>query len=93
MAYQWIVDALEETWQSIDRTLRDRDPEDYERPTPCPGWSVRDILSHLIGFELMLRGEPVPPYTGEWPDYVKNPIGEFNEAFVAAYRSVPSDKC
>ena len=92
MAYQWIVDALEETWQSIDRTLRDRDPEDYERPTPCPGWSVRDILSHLIGFELMLRGEPVPPYTGEWPDYVKNPIGEFNEAFVAAYRSVPSDE-
>lgn len=90
MSYQWIVDALEETWQSIDRTLRDREPEDYERPTPCPGWSVRDILSHLIGFELMLRGEPVPPYAGEWPAYVKNPIGEFNEAFVAVYRSTPS---
>jgi uncharacterized protein (TIGR03083 family) len=91
VAYQWIVDALDETWQSIDRTLRGREPEDYDRPTPCPGWSVRDILSHLIGFELMLRGEPVPAYEGEWPAYVKNPIGEFNEAFVAAYRTMPSD--
>ena len=89
MAYEWIVDALDETWSSIDRTLVDRPPEVYELATPCPGWSVRDVLSHLFGFEMMLRGEPVPTHEGAWPEHVRNPIGEFNEAWVEAYRSLP----
>jgi uncharacterized protein (TIGR03083 family) len=88
VAYEWIVDALDQTWSSVDRTLRDRDPDVFELATPCPGWRVRDVLSHLFGFELMLRGEPVPTYQGEWPPHVKNPIGEFNEAWVQASRSL-----
>ena len=89
MAYEWIVDALDQTWSSTQRTLRDRDPAVYELPTPCPGWSIRDVLSHLIGFELMLRGTPIPSHQGPWPAHVKNPIGEFNEAWVEAYRAIP----
>ncbi len=88
MAYEWIIDALDETWLSIHRTLRSRPPEAYLAWTPCPGWSVRDVLSHLTGFELMLRGAPVPVHEGEWPAHVKNPIGEVNEAFVEAYRAM-----
>src|ERR1019366_7891328 len=87
MAYEWIIDALDQTWDSIDRVLRPRSLEVYDAPTPCPGWSVRDVLSHLVGFELMSRGEPVPLHEGPWPDYVKNPLGEVNEAFVETYRS------
>jgi uncharacterized protein (TIGR03083 family) len=87
MAYEWIIDALDQTWESIDRTLRPHSLEAYDAPTPCPGWSVRDVLSHLVGFELMSRGEPVPLHEGLWPDYVKNPLGEINEAFVERYRS------
>jgi uncharacterized protein (TIGR03083 family) len=89
MAYEWISDALDETWSSIDRTLRPREPEAFELPSPCPGWSVRDVLSHLVGFELMLQGAPVPTHEGPWPSHVKNPIGEFNESFVDAYRELP----
>ncbi|HUY17172.1 MAG TPA: maleylpyruvate isomerase N-terminal domain-containing protein [Acidimicrobiales bacterium] len=89
MAYEWIIDALDETWTSIDRTLRPRSTDAYDAATPCPGWSVRDVLSHLIGFELMMSGEPVPDHVGAWPEYVKNPIGEINEAFVVAFRSTP----
>jgi uncharacterized protein (TIGR03083 family) len=87
MAYEWIIDALDQTWGSIDRVLRPRSREVYDAPTPCPGWSVRDVLSHLVGFELMSRGEPVPSHESPWPDYVKNPLGEINEAFVEKYRS------
>ncbi|HEY5112183.1 MAG TPA: maleylpyruvate isomerase N-terminal domain-containing protein [Acidimicrobiales bacterium] len=86
MAYEWIIDALDQTWTSIDRTLRPRPPEAYEALTPCPGWTVRDVLSHLVGFELMLRGDPVPEHEGSWPEYVRNPIGEINEAYVVAFR-------
>lgn len=89
MAYEWIVDALETTWTSIDRLVRPQPPESYDALTPCPGWSVKDVLSHLAGFERMLHGEPVPQHHGSWPDYVRNPIGEFNEAFVQADRDRP----
>lgn len=89
MAYEWIIDALETTWTSIDRLLRPLPAASYDAPTPCPGWSVKDVLSHLVGFEKMLHGEPVPVFEGTWPEYVHNPIGEFNEAFVRANRDRP----
>ena len=89
MAYEWITDALDETWSSIDKLLRPLPASSYEALTPCPGWSVKDVLSHLVGFEMMLRGAPVPAFHGEWPDHVHNPVGEFNEAFVQACRGEP----
>ena len=87
MAYEWIIDALDETWTSIDKLLRPLPATNYDAMTPCPGWSVKDVLSHLVGFEMMLRGAPVPEFHGDWPDHVHNPVGEFNEAFVQARRS------
>jgi uncharacterized protein (TIGR03086 family) len=37
-------------------------------PTPCPGWSVRDLVAHLVAgnslFASALRGEPLPPAQG-----------------------------
>jgi uncharacterized protein (TIGR03083 family) len=89
MAYEWIIDALDTTWGSIDRLVRPQPPESYDAMTPCPGWSVKHVLSHLVGFEKMLHGEPVPEHYGDWPSYVHNPIGEFNEAFVQANRERP----
>lgn len=89
VGYEWIVDALETTWTSIDTLMRRQPPESYDAATPCPGWSVKDVLSHLVGFEKMLHGEAVPQHHGAWPDYVRNPIGEFNEAFVQADRDRP----
>jgi uncharacterized protein (TIGR03083 family) len=92
MGYEWISDALGETWSSIDRTLRPRSEDSYDALTPCPGWRVRDVLSHLVGFELMLQGGPVPTHEGPYPSHVKNPIGEINEAFVDSYRETPGEE-
>ena len=47
------------------------------------------MLSHLLGFEMMLHGAPVPDTTGRGPSHVRNPIGEINEAFVQAHRHEP----
>lgn len=86
VAYEWIVEALDDTWRALNATLTSRGEASFDAPTPCPGWSVRDVVSHLIGFELMSRGGAVPEYDGEWPDYVHNPIGELNEAYVRSLR-------
>lgn len=89
MAYEWIVEALDQTWSTIDDTLRGRAEDAYDAATPCPGWRVRDVLAHLVGFEMMIHGDAVPEHAGPWPAYVKNPIGEINEAFVAHFRLRP----
>ena len=87
MAYEWIVEALASTWGSIERLVRPLPESEYGRATPCPGWTVRDVISHLSGFEKMIHDGGIPRFEGEYPDYVRNPIGEINEAFVAVNRS------
>ncbi len=85
-SYEGVVDALAETWGAIESVLEGRPASDFDAPTACPGWSVRDVLAHLVGFERMLQGEPAPEHEGEYPDYVRNPIGELNEAVIAHWR-------
>lgn len=91
MAYDWIIDALEETWSNYARTLHGRSERDFDALTACPGWSVRDIVNHVTGSELFLAGSPVPDVTGPWPDYVKNALGEMNESFIANRRHLSAD--
>jgi uncharacterized protein (TIGR03083 family) len=33
---------------------------EWNKPTDCPGWSVRDVVSHIIGIECELLGDPRP---------------------------------
>jgi len=87
VAYEWITDALDQTWRSYAKVLSSLTETDLNRPTPCPGWTVRDVTNHLIGFEIVTHGGSVPPYDGTYPSHVRNPIGELNEAFVADGRS------
>lgn len=87
VAYEWIISALDDTWSALDDLMRSQGLEAYHAPTACPGWDVQDVISHLLGFEMMLRGGPVPTHEGPWPDYVRNPIGEINEAFVQTHRA------
>ena len=83
------TDLLEETWRSIIAVGHELGPDDWERPTDCPGWTVKDHLSHLIGTERFLQGLPsATADPGERP-YVKNFIGEANEREVEARRGVP----
>jgi uncharacterized protein (TIGR03083 family) len=86
--YEWIIFALGETWQEVRALLVDAAPSDFELPTACEGWNVRDVLSHLIGFELMMQGHALPDAPLTMPPYVRNSIGEINQRFVEANRDV-----
>src|SRR5579862_8337439 len=86
---QAIVVGLDETWSATASACEDLHPDAWELSTDCPGWSVRDHLSHLIGTELSLLGEKAPPAPDPMPVYVKNPIGEGNEAWINARRATP----
>src|SRR5262245_63411995 len=80
------TDLLEETWRSIIAVGHDLSDQDWEGATDCPGWSVKDHVSHVIGTERMLQGLARAEGDIEMPPYVKNPLGEVNEREVAARR-------
>ena len=63
--------------------------EEWETPTCLPGWTVKDVLSHIVGTEAMLLGEQAPKVDISGRDHVKNPTAEFNEAWVESFRAVP----
>jgi len=64
--------------------------EDLERPTPCAGWQVRDLLNHIAGgapvFAALFRGEGARPFPdddqlGDDPSAaVRAALGEFDAA-------------
>ena len=75
---------LTEEWESLLALGEQIDDDEWERPTPCPGWSVAAQFAHMIGTESMLLGRPNPEVDPGKPDHVRNDIGGFNEVWVAA---------
>jgi uncharacterized protein (TIGR03083 family) len=83
-----VVAALDEEWDALIALGAELEPEDWQRPTACPGWSVKDQYAHIIGTESMLLGRASPEIDlpADLP-HVHNDIGRFNEVWVEAYRS------
>ena len=52
-----IVEVLAEEWAAILALGGGLTPDEWSRPTECPGWTVLDLVSHLIGIERTLLGE------------------------------------
>jgi uncharacterized protein (TIGR03083 family) len=86
------VDHLVEVWTSLASACDRLGPTQWELPTDCPGWTVRDQVAHLIGVERMLLGEPPPAPLASLPDHVRNPFAELNEPWVEARRRVPGNE-
>ena len=86
------VDHLIEVWTSVASACERIGPGQWDLPTDCPGWTVRDQVSHLIGVERMLLGEPPPPPLGVLPDHVRNGYAELNEPWVDVRRRLPGNQ-
>lgn len=80
---QEVVSLLADEWAVLASLGDDLADSDWDLPTELPGWSVKDVFSHMIGTERMLLGDPAPAAPSNFGAHVKNPIGEFNEAWIA----------
>lgn len=80
-----VVAALTAEFAVVEALLAELRPDDWDAPTPCPGWDVRAQVAHLIGTESMLEGieAPVALEDVERGDHVRNDIGAFNEQWIA----------
>jgi uncharacterized protein (TIGR03083 family) len=83
-----LIEQLAETWTSIEQLAQQFSADDWLTGTACPGWTVADQLSHLIGTESMLAGHPGPPAdeAADLADHVRNDIGRSNEQWVVWHR-------
>jgi uncharacterized protein (TIGR03083 family) len=80
--------ALTETWQSLAEASADLSATEWALATECPGWDVKDQLSHLIGIERALMGDPVPEWDRPLGPHVRNDFAATNERWVAVRRSL-----
>lgn len=81
-----LVAALREQFDALLELGRQLAPHQWATPSECPGWTVQDLYSHVIGTELMLLGRPDETFEVADAPHVRNQIGEFNEVAVLARR-------
>lgn len=89
IAKQDIIDELGAVWSAIDAVCEPLTVERWSLPTACPGWTVQDVVSHIIGTESMLAGRPQPTAPAVGHEHVMNDIGALNEAWVSERRQRP----
>ena len=89
MGNQQVVDLMEHVWRSIDSLCSPLTETQWKTATDCPGWSVQDQVSHLVGAESGILGNPRPAHTPKETGHIKNDVGQSNEVVVDFRRSWP----
>lgn len=82
-----VVDLQEMAFNALDELCSSLSPEEWATTTDCPGWSVQDNLSHIIGTESTILGRPAPEHDPGSKPWIRNPIGASNEVHVDYRRS------
>ena len=86
------VELLREEFRQLTDLCAELDAAQWDTPTCLPGWSVRDVLSHVIGVAAGLLGEPAPQADVSHLSHMKNPIAEANELWVEANRGLSGEQ-
>lgn len=89
--YHGLVEAYAQTLQAIVDLGRICHDQDFERPTACPGWTVKDQFSHVVGLEEWLGGGEIPQV--EVPNYahIRGPMGALLERPIELRRATPGE--
>ena len=58
---QWL--RAIESFSELAATLTEAQ---WQAPSPCPGWSVGDIVAHTVDVEERMAGVPQPDYEPDW---------------------------
>lgn len=79
-----VLSGLFDTWDSLDRLLTGLSEEQWQTPTPLPGWCVHNVVAHIVGTESVLQGlsSPDADFDASTLDHVRNDVGAANEAWV-----------
>jgi len=86
-----VVHLFPETLDALLDLLTDLSPDEWQQPTICAGWTVKDIAAHLFGGDISIlsRKRDAHLFSGSpiiaWNDLVTL-INDLNDAWVKAMR-------
>lgn len=84
------VRLLTEEFAALDELYSALTDDQWALATTLPGWTVRDQLTHLLGTEAGMLGEPLPDVDVSGFEHLRNPIAQMNEAWVESLRATPT---
>ncbi len=84
-----VIDLLEAEWASIGALIDGLDEAEWKARVPLPGWTVQDCVSHVIGVERSLLGDPAPQIDLGHLPWITSPFQEIVEVWVEARRALP----
>lgn len=82
------IAALTAAWSSIDSLAAGLTAAQWQKPSVLPGWSVGDVVAHVMTTELILLGDAIPNVDADVEafDHVHNEVGAMNERWLEHYR-------
>ena len=85
-----VLSGLFGSWDAIDGVVGDLTDSEWEQSTSLPGWTVHDVVAHVIGTESMLQGLGTPEADIDVSalEHVRNDIGVLNECWVRKLRGL-----
>jgi uncharacterized protein (TIGR03083 family) len=89
MTNEALVDAYEDVLTNTIELARGISDDQAGAPTDCPGWTIHDQLSHMVGLEQILGGSPRPSIAAPDLPHVHGDVGAFMETIVHVRRELP----
>jgi len=85
-----VLSGLFASWDAIDEIVDDLPDSQWSASTALPGWTVHDVVAHVIGTESRLQGVATPEADIDVStlEHVRNDIGVLNERWVRKLRSL-----
>lgn len=80
------VALLQGEFAALGGLCRQLAPEEWSAPSSLPGWTLHDVLAHVVGTESALLGASVPSVEPPSLERLRNPIAEVNEVWVESMR-------
>ncbi|WP_280426903.1 maleylpyruvate isomerase family mycothiol-dependent enzyme [Nocardia carnea] len=88
-----LVRLLSGQFDALAELVGGLDEDRWRTPSPLPGWTVFDVIGHVIGTESLLLGDEPPAPAAQATDidvetlpHVRNDIGVLNEIWVQRLR-------
>ncbi len=88
-----LIDIWQTAIESIDSLCTPLTDEQWLTQTPCPGWTVADVVAHAIDIESFVGGEPMADHSPDWDrlPHAAGPLSQFIETGIDYRRGRPKD--
>jgi uncharacterized protein (TIGR03083 family) len=86
------VDCMAREAARIETHLSGLPAAEWQRPSRCDGWTIRDVAAHLAAYHHACLAGSVAAFMQELAERGANDIAAFNELGIAAFADVANDE-